>query len=158
MPTLPDSSIDCFPCRLEWRPSCVGALCAAMLVVAAGTSLLLTRWVEAWPLAGQGALMLATMMLALLAHRRESRRPCSSLELLPEGRARWASDGAVAASTIEAPARLHEQWPLATVRLLPAGPTVVFWPDTLCDSGRRALRRWAGAAPEASPLSQFWTG
>ena len=158
MPTLPGSSIDCCPCRLEWRPSRVGAMCAAALVLLAGIALLLTRWTEAWPLAGQGALALAAIALAASVHRRESRLPSGTLELLAEGRARWTADAVRATEAIEAPARLHEQWPLATVRLLPAGPTVVFWPDTLCDSGRRALRRWAGAAPDASPLSQFWMG
>ena len=160
MPTLPDSSIDCLPCRLEWRPSRIGAWAGAVLVSLAGAALLMTRWVDAWPLVGQGAVALAAMIFAVFAYRRELRRPHAVLELLPEGTARWTSarEEGAASAAIEAPARLHEQWPLTTVRLLPAGPTVVFWPDTLCDSGRRALRRWAGAAPDASPLSQFWMG
>lgn len=107
-------------------------LCAA--------ALLATGWAEALPLAVQVLAALAALPLAAGAAWHLLRRPVRVLELRP----RCMS--------------LHEQWPVTVVRLHADAATFVFWPDTLCDSGRRILRRWAGATPEASPLTQFWTG
>lgn len=152
---MPDSSIDCSPCRLEWRPSRIGAGVAASVGVLAALSLLATRWGERLPAGLSWFLAALALPLALILARRALRRPRGVLVLLPQGRASWVLGGG---APHEGLATLHEQWPVATVRFASPGPTVVFWPDTLCDSGRRALRRWAGAAPEASPLTQFWTG
>lgn len=136
---------------------------AAALLIGCTLALLGTRWAEGLPFAGQTALLLASLVLAGFMARRVLREPDGRLELLAEGRVRWSpgvppSAVPITVAAIEAKAQLHEQWPLAVVRLLPKGTTLVFWPDTLCDSGRRALRRWAGAAPEASPLTHFWMG
>ena len=160
---MPHSSTDCSPCRLDWRPSRLAAFGAAALLIGCTLALLGTRWAEGLSFAGQTALLLASLALAGFMARRVLREPDGRLELLAEGRVRWSPNTAppdvlTASAALEATAHLHEQWPLAVVRLLPKGTTLVFWPDTLCDSGRRALRRWAGAAPEASPLTHFWMG
>lgn len=150
-----DSSTDCSPCRLEWRPS---RWCAAVLMLLwplAAFALLSTRWASGMPLV-VSVLWIAGAMGAGLWHARLAyHAPRAVLELLPEGRARW-SCAAVAA--LEGPAVAHEQWPVTTVRFPACGTTVVFWPDTLCASGRRDLRRWARSATPASPLPQFWMG
>jgi len=126
-----------------------------MLVMLVALAVLGSRWAEALPILAQALGLVAVLPMAARVAHRALAAPPGVLELLPGRRARWTRAAGVAE---EASAVLHEQWPVVTVRLLPRGATVVFWPDTLCDSGRRALRRWAGAAPEATPLSQFWTG
>jgi hypothetical protein len=83
------------------------------------------------------------------------REPAGALELWPEGRARWIREGR---APLEGRVQAHEQWPVTTIRFPACGTTVVFWPDTLCASGRRDLRRWARSAAKASPLPQFWMG
>lgn len=114
-----------------------------------------SAWAEGLPVVAQAGLLVSVFPISALAARRVLSSPVGILELRPGGCVRWAAG---TENVIEAKAVLHEQWPVLSVRLLPQGPILVFWPDTLYDSGRRALRRWAGAAPEATPLSQFWTG
>ena len=160
---MPDSSIDCSPCRLEWRPSSCAGWAAAALVILVAAALLGTRWAEALPLALQLALGAVAVPAAAHARKRVLSAPGGSVELGPRSapsdagsrRACWRGADGV---SVEGLADLHEQWPVVVLRFRAGGCTVVFWPDTLCDSGRRALRRWAGAAPDASPLSQFWMG
>lgn len=159
MPNLPRSSIDCLPCRIEWRPSRLGALFAGGLVTLASFALLESRLLESASPPLQGMLVALAAAAAFLTYRRERAAAPGVLELLPGRRARWHPEGgAIPSGGIDVAATLHEQWPLLVVRLGAGGHTLRFWPDTLCDSGRRALRRWAGAAPEASPITQFWTG
>lgn len=166
---MPDSSTDCFPCRLEWRPSPFAAWGAAALVMLVALSLLATQAAEALPAAVQVAVALLAAPAAGLARQRVLAAAPGVLALRIAGAADattsrnarrrpeacWMpANGRGAAG----PAVLHEQWPVVVLRFTPGDCTVVFWPDTLCDSGRRALRRWAGATPDASPITQFWTG
>ncbi len=150
-----DSSIDCSPFRLEWQPSRWRAVGALMLWPLATFSLLCTRWAEGVPTGlAIGLLVVAVGIGAWRALALVS-EPRALLELWPDGRARWVS---ARAATVEGAAIAHEQWPVTTVRFVACGTTIVFWPDTLCASGRRLLRRWARSATPASPLPQFWMG
>ena len=150
-----DSSTDCFPCRLEWRPSRWLAATAMMLWPLATFSLLSTRWAEGVPSAATIVLVALGATVGAWRARAIRAQPVSLLELGPEGHARWVRGGR---ATIAGPAVAHEQWPVTTVRFVACGATLVFWPDTLCASSRRALRRWARSAAPASPLPQFWMG
>lgn len=150
-----DSSIDCSPSRLEWRPSRWHAAVIVMLWPLAAVSLLATRWAMDLPSWVSWVLLGAAMGLGLWCARAARGQPCGVLELLPEGWARWSPAGG---ATMEGPAAAHEQWPVTTIRFAASGTTVVFWPDTLCAPGRRLLRRWARSATPVSPLPQFWMG
>lgn len=114
-----------------------------------------TRWLGAVPDIVMAAFGLISLVFVAGHVYRRQRSLSLTLELLPGRRLRWRSeDGALRESS----GTLHEQWPVAVLGLSFDGSTRVFWPDTLCDPQRRALRRWADAAPEASPLTQFWMG
>lgn len=150
-----DSSTDCSPSRLEWRPS---RWCAAVIVVLwplVAASLLATRWAADVPTSLAWLLVVAAMGLGLWRAKAVRSEPSGVLELLPQRRARWSPAGG---APMEGPAAAHEQWPVTTVRFPACGTTVVFWPDTLCAPGRRLLRRWARSATPVSPLPQFWMG
>ncbi|MGL6289083.1 MAG: protein YgfX [Silanimonas sp.] len=152
---MPDSSIDCCPCRLEWRPSHWHAAAVMVLWPLAVIALLATRWAAAAPPWGAGVLLLSAVGFGLWRARVLRREPVAEIELLPDGHARWSAPGI---APLQGVASLHEQWPVTVLRFPEAGTTVVFWPDTLCDSSRRALRRWARSATPASLLPQFWMG
>jgi toxin CptA len=152
---LPDSSIDCCPCRLEWRPSRWHAAAVIGLWPLAAIALLATRWAADVPAWGAGSALVAAVGLGLWRARSLRREAVAVIELLPDGIARWSAPGV---APVQGVASLHEQWPVTLLRLPDAGTTVVFWPDTLCDSSRRALRRWARSATPASLLPQFWMG
>jgi toxin CptA len=152
---LPDSSIDCSPCRLEWRPSRWPAVAAQVLWPLGALALLSTSWLAGLPPA---ASLLASAVAVGIGRWRAvviRRTPAATLALHPGGRACWVREGFAIA---DGAAVAHEQWPVTTVRFRDCGTTVVFWPDTLCDSSRRDLRRWARSASSASPLPQFWMG
>lgn len=152
---MPDSWIDCSPSRLEWRPSRWHAVVIVLLWPLVAASLLATRWAEDLP-RGLCALAFALAIgVGLWRARVILGEPVVVLELLPQRRARWTAAGR---PLLEGPAAAHEQWPVTTVRFAVGGTTVVFWPDTLCASGRRLLRRWARSATPVSPLPQFWMG
>lgn len=148
MPPLPDSSIDCLPCRLDWRPSRFGIAAALLLPVAAGVALALSGLPAALGLAAgldprlpAGLFLIAGLALGLGAARRTAMRPSLALQLLPAGRIAWEPGGS------PLPARLTERWPLVVLRIEPAGPAWVFWPDTLSPAGRRRCRLWSEASP-----------
>ena len=101
------------------------------------------------------ALAVASVGTGLWLAVRIRRVPGGTLELFPERRARWTP---AVGPAIDGPATAHEQWPVATIRFLDGGTTLVAWPDTLCAPGRRLLRRWARSATPVSPLPQFWMG
>jgi toxin CptA len=152
---LPDSSIDCCPCRLEWRPSRWYATVILLLWPAVVSAVLATRWATDMPEPLAWLLVLVAMGLGAWRARCAADEPRAVLDLLPAGWARWMPlDGPM----LEGPAIAHEQWPVITVRFAKGGTTVVFWPDTLCAPGRRLLRRWARSATPVSPLPQFWMG
>lgn len=152
---MPDLSTNFSPCRIEWRPSRVGTAFEALLMLAAVAALCSTRWMADAPMLLIAALGLISLALAAVHVYRQQLVPALILELLPERRLRWrTADGALR----ESAGSLDEQWPVAVLGLGSDGPTRVFWPDTLCDSQRRALRRWSDATPDASPLTQFWMG
>ena len=114
-----------------------------------------TRWMAAAPSMFTAGIGLISLGLVAAHVYRRQRTPALTLELLPGRRLRWrAEDGALR----ESAGTLHEQWPVAVLGLGFDGSTLVFWPDTLCDSQRRVLRRWSDARPDASPLTQFWMG
>ena len=150
-----DSSIDCCPCRLEWRPSRWHAAAVALIWPLSAFAVLATRGAQglSWEVASLWIGAAAGMGLRHAV--RVWHRPSGVLELLPERRARWAPAKGPA---VEGSAAMHEQWPVATIRFLDGGTTLVAWPDTLCAPGRRLLRRWARSATPVSPLPQFWMG
>ncbi len=150
-----DSSTDCSPSRLEWRPSRCHAAVIVMLWPLAAVSLLATRWAVDLPSWASWPIVVAAMALGLWRVKASRCQPRAVLELLPEGWARWSPAGS---APMEGPAAAHEQWPVTTIRFATGGTTVVFWPDTLCAPGRRLLRRWARSATPVSPLPQFWMG
>jgi toxin CptA len=152
---LLDSSIDCSPCRLEWRPSRWNAAAVALIWPLSAFALLATRWTEALSWMDAMQLLGAAAGLGVLQAVRILRGPSGELELLPERRARWVPAEGPA---VEGSAVMHEQWPVATVRFHAGGTTLVAWPDTLCAPDRRLLRRWARSATPVSPLPQFWMG
>ena len=152
---MPDSSIDCCPCRLEWRPSRWHAAAVIGLWPLAAIALLGTRWAAELPPWGAGVLLLSAFGIGLRHARALWREAVAAIELRPEGIARWSAPGI---APVQGAASLHEQWPVMVLRFHEAGTTRVFWPDTLCDSSRRALRRWARSATPASLLPQFWMG
>ncbi len=152
---MQDLSTNCYPCRLDWRPSRCGAAFEALLMLAAVAAFGSSRWMEAVPVILLAASWLLSLVLIARHMLRRQRIPSLMLELLPGRRLRWRdSDGVLR----ESAGNLHEQWPVAVLDFGIDGSTRVFWPDTLCDSRRRALRRWADATPDASPLTQFWMG
>jgi len=152
---LLDSSIDCSPCRLEWRPSRWNAAVIVVLWPLAASSLLATRWAGALPSWSSWLLVVLATGLGLWRANVALCEPDGVLELLPEGRARWSPTGS---APLEGTAAAHEQWPVTTVRFPACGTTLAFWPDTLGAPGRRQLRRWARSATPVSPLPQFWMG
>ena len=163
---MQDSSTDCSPCRLEWRPSRWHAAGVVLIGSLATFALLASRWGSVLPEALQVPVGVLAVALGVRTGSVIGRRAPRVLELRPGGEAcirpvtsaRPDAAGRDRAGEAEGPAVLHEQWPVVTVRFARCGTTLVFWPDTLCDSGRRALRRWARTATPASPLPQFWMG
>jgi len=153
---LPDSSTDCFPCRLEWRPSRHGIAAALLLPFAIGSGMALSglpalsaALSTALPGLLSVLLPLAGGLLGLWRARRAARRPPLGLMLL-EGR-RIVPEGGIMARS----ASFTERWPLAVLRIEPKGPAWVFWPDTLSTPARRRCRLWASAAPNAIVLHHW---
>jgi len=141
---LPDSSIDCSPFRLEWRPSRYGIAAALLLPPAIGLGVALSGFpaLSAAPIGLLNVLLpLAGGLVGLRQARRAARRLPLGLALL-EGR-RIVPEGGIMARS----ASFTERWPLAVLRIEPQGPAWVFWPDTLSPPARRRCRLWASAAP-----------
>ena len=152
---MPDSSTDCFPCRLEWRPSRWHAAALALIWPLSIVAMLATRWADGLPWTVTAALVGLAAGMGLVHAGRVWREPRGVLELRAGRQARWtAANG----TGVEGPAAMHEQWPVTTVRFAMGDTTLVFWPDTLCAPGRRLLRLWARSATPVSPLPQFWMG
>jgi len=96
----------------------------------------LALWLSALPANLRATAMLVSAALALLAARRESRRPSRHLELSADGEARIDGQPAQA---------LAAEWrgPLAVLRWRDGQGRVqrfALWPDTLPAPQRRALR------------------
>ena len=111
----------------------------------AGLGLVATRGIGDGPALLQAAVLLLSAIAAWCAARQVLRAKVRTVLLHPGRRAPW-------------PTTLHEQWPVMVLRAQPDGPLIVFWPDTLCASGRRMLRCWARAASDDTPLTPFWMG
>jgi hypothetical protein len=133
----------------------VHALALMMIWPLGVFSLLATRWAADVPITFAALLLVLAAAMGLRAARALLRVSPGALELLAEGRVRWTPDTGAA---VEGIALAHEQWPVTTLRFVACGTTLVFWPDTLCASSRRHLRRWSRSATPESPLPQFWMG
>jgi hypothetical protein len=121
----------------------------------AGLGLVATRGIGDGPALLQAAVLLLSAIAAWCAARQVLRAKVRTVLLHPGRRADWP---AAPGRPGPWPTTLHEQWPVMVLRAQPDGPLIVFWPDTLCASGRRMLRCWARAASDDTPLTPFWMG